>query len=171
VFGVLPASLMLTDPIIPQPSVSDRFPDAYMGTYRGQSVVAKDFNATPVEGIGKLPKVGGLISNMVAQYSYVTFVQRFAREVVGWKWLRHENILPFIGVASSSLHISIVSPWMISQTITNFMKGNPEQDPLSLVGISCFVSSNTNPWCSLSMWPMAYNTCMNMGSSMGTSKG
>ena len=165
-FGVLPASFIITDRFSLNP-----FTVPPTGIYEEEFVVARVFNAMPVEGSGKLSKVSGLISEMIVQGTYVTFIQRFAREVVGWKWLRHENILPFIGVVSIPPRIPIAIVSTFGGSITGFMKANPEQNPFILVGILCFVSININPWCSLSMRPMAYNTCINMSSSMGTSKG
>ena len=69
-------------------------------------------------------------------------VQRFAKEVVGWKWLRHENILPFVGVSSIPPPFSMVSVWMENGNIMSFLKKNPDQNPFSLVRILHFVFDN-----------------------------
>jgi len=70
--------------------------------------------------------------------------QRFAKEVVGWKWLRHENILPFVGVASIPPPFSMVSVWMENGNIMGFIRATPEQNPFGLVSIPCFGSDNTD---------------------------
>ena len=71
-------------------------------------------------------------------------VQRFAKEVVGWKWLRHENILPFVGVSSIPPPFSMVSVWMENGNIMSFLKKNPDQNPFSLVRILHSVFGNTD---------------------------
>jgi hypothetical protein len=53
-------------------------------------------------------------------------------EVVGWKWLRHENILPFVGVILSP-SFSIVSEWMENGDIMNFTRIHPDYNRLRLV--------------------------------------
>ena len=50
---------------------------------------------------------------------------------MGWKWLRHDNVLPFLGV--TSMPFRMVSPWMENGNIMNFLKYNPEQNPFDLV--------------------------------------
>jgi hypothetical protein len=61
-------------------------------------------------------------------------LQRFAKGVVKWKWLRHENILPFVGVTSEPPPFSIISAWMENGNIMSFIRANPDQDPFILVG-------------------------------------
>ena len=70
-----------------------------------------------------------------------------AREVVGWKWLRHENILPFIGVTPD---LAIVSDLMEHGNIMQFIANNPHHNRFHLV-------SNTGhliPW--PNCWDSAY---------------
>ena len=53
-----------------------------------------------------------------------------AREVVGWKWLRHGNILPFVGVTPD---LAIVSDLMEHGNIMEFIAKNPHHNRLHLV--------------------------------------
>lgn len=53
-----------------------------------------------------------------------------SREVVGWKWLQHENILPFVGVTPN---FAIVSDLMENGTIMDFSTNNPHHNRLHLV--------------------------------------
>ena len=57
-------------------------------------------------------------------------------EVVGWKWLQHENILPFIGVTLAPPLFSIISEWMEHGDIMHFTRIHPEYNRLHLVSIS-----------------------------------
>ena len=54
-------------------------------------------------------------------------------EVVGWKWLQHENILPFIGVTLAPPLFSIISEWMENGDIMHFTRIHPEYNRLHLV--------------------------------------
>jgi len=52
---------------------------------------------------------------------------------VGWKWLCHENILPFYGVTSTPEPFRMVSPWMENGNIMDFLKNRLEQNPFNLL--------------------------------------
>jgi hypothetical protein len=54
---------------------------------------------------------------------------------VGWKWLRHDNILPFLGVTSLPQPFRMVSPWMENGNIMRFLKNRLEENPFALVSI------------------------------------
>ena len=56
-----------------------------------------------------------------------------AREVVGWKWLQHEHILPFLGVTPE---FAIVSDLMEHGTIMDFISNSPHHNRLHLVSKS-----------------------------------
>ena len=125
------------DDIEMRPFTSGGFADVYKARYKGQSVVAKALKTTSMDNIENVHKVCDLVSR---PYNLLTLhPQRFVMEVVGWKWLKHENILPFVGVTSVPAPFSMVSVWMENGSITDFMKTTPDQNPFSLVGISRFV--------------------------------
>jgi len=64
-------------------------------------------------------------------------VQRFCREVVTWKALRHPNVLQLIGVTMTENKFVMVSEWMKNGNINVFLKANPGVNRLELV---CFLS-------------------------------
>ena len=55
------------------------------------------------------------------------------REVVGWRWLEHENILPFVGIVFTPPLISTVSALMQYGNIMDFIKTNQTYNRLRLV--------------------------------------
>jgi len=137
--GALPTSILLTegfDHIEPQPFMRYGPVAAYRATYKGELVVGKTFRTTSVCHLENIHKVSSWVFSTIMQSPYVTF-QCSAKEVVGWKCLQHENILPFIGVTSTPSPFSMVSPWMENGNIMNFLKTTPDQNPFSLVGILC----------------------------------
>lgn len=60
-------------------------------------------------------------------------MQKFCKEVVTWKALRHPNVLPLIGVTMDGIHFAMVSEWMENGTINQFVEKNPDADRLGLV--------------------------------------
>ena len=63
---------------------------------------------------------------------------------MGWKWLRHENVLPFLGVTSMPQPFRMVSPWMENGNIMHFIKSDSGQNPFDLVSNCVFLESFTN---------------------------
>ncbi|KAF9646422.1 hypothetical protein BDM02DRAFT_3021911 [Thelephora ganbajun] len=59
--------------------------------------------------------------------------KRLVKEAVGWAWLRHENILPFIGIATQPIRFSMVSEWMPNGDIMSFIAHNPNQNLFPLL--------------------------------------
>ncbi|TDL17583.1 kinase-like protein [Rickenella mellea] len=68
-------------------------------------------------------------------------LQRFSHEAVIWRQLRHPNILPFYGVHAGGDEsggdefgeLSLVSPWMDTGNILNYVDANPQADRISLL--------------------------------------
>lgn len=51
-----------------------------------------------------------------------------------WKFLRHPNILPLIGVTMSEARFAMISDWMTNGNINEFVKTHPGVDRFGLVG-------------------------------------
>jgi len=139
------------DDIEVRPFTKGGFAEVYRARYKGQSVVVKVLKTTPMDTLENIYQVCGLISlrpcDLLTLHS-----QRFVKEVVRWKWLRHENILPFVGVTSVPTPFSMVSVWMENGDITSFMKTSPDQNPFSLVGVSRFALTYGNAHSRRSLW-------------------
>lgn len=61
-------------------------------------------------------------------------LQKFCKEAVVWRFLRHPNVLPLIGVVMTETRFAMVSVWMENGNINEFIAAHPEADRLSLVG-------------------------------------
>jgi serine/threonine protein kinase len=59
--------------------------------------------------------------------------QRFCREVMTWKNLRHDNVLPLIGVTMSGHQFEMVSEWMVNGSINEYVKAHKDADRFELV--------------------------------------
>ena len=69
--------------------------------------------------------------------------QRFCKEVVGWKTLRHPNVLPLVGVTMTKNKFVMVSEWMENGNINMFVKKYPDANRLRLVCFSLGVLTFT----------------------------
>jgi hypothetical protein len=108
------------------------FADIRKGNYSGQDVAVKVIRTY---SDGDLQKIIG-----VSHWSYFTYhnidriMQRFCKEVVTWKFLRHPNVLPLRGVTRQDSRLAMISNWMADGNINEFVKSHPEVDRLDLVG-------------------------------------
>ena len=57
--------------------------------------------------------------------------------IVVWKHLAHPNIAPLLGVTIDP--IQLISDWMSSGDLIEYIANNPEADRLSLVGVSFYL--------------------------------
>ena len=78
--------------------------------------------------------VPGGVLNFLCVLTTSLVIQRFCREVVTWKTLRHPNVLPLLGVTMTENRFVMVSEWMINGNINEFVKTNINADWLGLVG-------------------------------------
>ncbi len=60
------------------------------------------------------------------------------RESIVWKQLRHNNILPFIGVDNVTIPgiYCLISPWMDNSTVLHYLENHPDADRLTCVRFS-----------------------------------
>ena len=95
-------------------------------------------------------------------------LQRFCREGVAWKHLRHPNILPLIGVTVSNQRFAMVSAWMENGNINEFVEKDRHVNRIELVRDALDPSRTLID--SLSSWlmlQMAWDTCTTSTLSMG----
>ena len=59
--------------------------------------------------------------------------QRFCREGVAWKHLRHPNILPLLGVSLNEHRFALISEWMENGNINEFIKEDHQMNRTKLV--------------------------------------
>ena len=102
------------------------------GKYKGRVVAAKIWSG--LEGdLDQTRRVGAAQLVVFQRADYVR--QRFYEGVVVWKALRHPNILPLIGIATTQNQFTTVSEWMNNGNINEFTKAHPDANRLELV---CF---------------------------------
>ena len=114
-----------------RPFATGGFSDVYEATFSGRPVAVKKLKITATGDHEKVYKVRFILGSFKAIAH--TRHKLLIREVVGWRWLKHENILPFVGVMFTPPLISIVSALMENGNIMDFIKKNQTYNRLSLV--------------------------------------
>ena len=61
-------------------------------------------------------------------------MQRFCKEVIPWRALCHQNVLPLIGVTMSDNQFTMVSEWMVNGNVNEFVKTHRDANRFELVG-------------------------------------
>jgi len=135
IFGILPKSFTLKPPFNErerEPFASGGFSYVYKAILGRRLVAIKTLKVTVTTDLEKVRRV----SSLVQKTSYLSFIldsQILIKEAVGWKWLRHDNIVPFVGVLLESPHFSIISDRMENGNIMEFIRAHPNHDRLRLV--------------------------------------
>ena len=107
------------------------FSKVYEATLDGRCVALKSLMIN-TETIGGAHKVRGL-PPPTSKKKFTLSPKRLVKEVVGWKWLRHGNILPFVGVSLKPPVFSIISEHMRNGSIMSFIRAHPNHNRLRLV--------------------------------------
>jgi len=63
--------------------------------------------------------------------------------IVGWKYVSHPNVLPFLGVSETLFSFSLISPWLQNGNIIEYIRKHREANRLQLV--SDHHEPHTNP--------------------------
>jgi len=59
--------------------------------------------------------------------------QRFYREVIGWKYVSHPNVLPFLGISETLFPFCIITPWLPNGNIVEYIRQHQGVNRLQLV--------------------------------------
>jgi len=60
--------------------------------------------------------------------------QNFYEEAVTWKYLKHANIVPLLGITITPSSFQLISDWIPGGNLTEYIKNHPGADRLGLVG-------------------------------------
>ena len=107
--------------------------DIRKGRYRGQDVAVKVVRTYSDSDLQKIVCVSYGSSFLPCSVA-LTPLQSICKEAVTWKFLRHPNVLPLMGVAITKSRFAMISSWMANGNINDFVKSHPEVDRFGLVG-------------------------------------
>ena len=148
-FAILPSSFILGLTFCgrgTEPFATGGFSDVYEATFNGSLVAIKTLRTTTTLAPEKVYRVSCLVPKIL-EGLFMPDPKLLIKEVVGWKWLQHENILPFVGVTMIPPLFSIVSERMENGDISNFVKTHRDHNRLRLVSSGVRLSSyRTNLW-------------------------
>lgn len=113
------------------PFATGGFSDVYEATLDGRRVAVKVLKVN-TQTIKSVRQVSGLFSPLLNE-SLKPGRKLLIKEVVGWKCVRHENVLPFVGVMSKPPLFSIISERMENGNIMDFIEAHPSSNRLRLV--------------------------------------
>ncbi|KAF7369909.1 Serine/threonine-protein kinase STY8 [Mycena sanguinolenta] len=116
--NILPAELEIRDVVLlnDRPVKYGGFANIYHGQYTNNT-------GEQVEVALKVLKVFHEQSDMQRR----NLQEKFAKEALSWNYLKHENIVPFLGVDSSTFPgktLAMVSQWMAHGSVLSYMLNN-----------------------------------------------
>ena len=113
------------------------FADVWKGQLDGNQICVKVFRPQTPANLDKIKRVRGssLFSRALPDPN-----QRFYRDIVGWKYVSHPNVLPFLGVSETLFEFCIINPWMPNGNIIEYIQRYQSVDRLQLV------SEHRNQW-------------------------
>jgi len=114
--GILPKSYYLPDVTLSDtiPYASGGFADIWKGQRDGRQVGIKAFRT---QAAGNLDKIK----------------RRFYREIIGWKYVVHPNVVPFSGISETLFSFCIINPWLSNGNILEFTRKNKRVNRLKLL--------------------------------------
>lgn len=64
-------------------------------------------------------------NNQLRHFSYCCGHQRIRREITIWQGLKHENVLPLLGITTDfGRYMSLVSPWLENGSLMQYLDKN-----------------------------------------------
>ena len=101
------------------------------GTYEGRRVAIKVVRVYFTNDLDVIRGVSALLVSYI--FAQMNESQRFCRESVAWKHLRHPNILPLLGVTVNGHRFAMVSEWMEYGNINEFVRKDHRANRTELV--------------------------------------
>ena len=119
------------------------FAEVWKGKHEGIQVAVKVLKVFPTSDLLRITRVRFpvLLERMGWPAQLMLITQRFCKEAITWKALRHQNVLPLLGVTMSNNQFVMVSEWMANGNINEFVKTHRGENRFKLVGSSsCCIS-------------------------------
>jgi serine/threonine protein kinase len=131
--GILPKSYHLSQVTLSDtiPYASGGFADIWKGQLDGRQVCIKAFRTQAAANLDKIKRVRGRVPNRGWPQSDNN--QRFYREIIGWKYVVHQNVVPFSGISETLFSFCIVNPWLPNGNILEYTRKNKRVNRLKLV--------------------------------------
>ena len=107
------------------------FANVLQGMYEGRQVAIKVVRVYLTDDLDMIRSVSVLLYTIASIWRGES--QRFCREGVAWRYLRHPNILPLLGVTLNEHRFAMVSEWMENGNINGFIRKDRHVNRAELV--------------------------------------
>ena len=136
-YGLIPRSIQipLCHDRTEAPRYEGGFAKVWKGEHEGIEVAIKVLKVFEASDLVKIKRVGFPICRRACVDRLVSTTQRFRKDVMTWKALRHQNTLPLLGVMMSGNQFVMVSEWMANGNITEFIEMHRDVNRFKLVGL------------------------------------
>ena len=108
--------------------------------HEGRDVAVKVLKVYVGSDLVKITRVRSPVLRRACVCQLTSNTQRFCKEVVTWKSLRHQNVLPLLGVMMMEKQLTMVSEWMVNGTVNEFIKAHRDANRFELVWFHSFRS-------------------------------
>ena len=134
---VIPENALILSPQEPLVQFQGGSATVSKGGYRGRAVAIKVMQLYASSDLDKYLSVGIPIRKLWTDSDTPNRPQRFCREAVIWRHLRHPNVLPLLGatleIQDSKFRYALVSEWMDNGDINGFIKRHGDVNRAQLV--------------------------------------
>ena len=110
------------------------FAEVWKGEHQRREVAVKVLKIYKTSNLVKITKVGFQSESFAWVDRLTRIIQRFCKEVMTWRALRHQNVLSLVGVTMSNNQFTMVSEWMVNGNINEFVKAHRDENRFELVG-------------------------------------
>jgi serine/threonine protein kinase len=108
------------------------FANVSQGIYKRRRVAIKVVRVCLMDDLDVILSVSLSLTCIVTPV-WINGLQRFCREAVVWKHLRHPNVLSLLGVTVSERRFAMVSKWMEHGNINEFVEKDSRVNRTELV--------------------------------------
>ena len=108
--------------------------NVFRGECEGRAVAVKILRLHLTSDLDKCSSVS-ILASCIADIPTDTGTQRFFREAIAWRHLRHPNILPLLGVNLNleQYQLAMISEWMAHGNINEFVERREGVNRVQLV--------------------------------------
>ena len=133
--GVLPKSYFLPGVALISvlPYACGGSTDVWKGQLDGNQVCVKALRTQDAANLDKIKRVRGGSTIPPRGCAQSNSDQRFYREIVGWKYVSHANVVPFLGISETLFSFCIISPWLSGGNIFEYIRKHRGANRFQLV--------------------------------------
>ena len=133
--GLIPRSIQI--PVYydqtEDPRYEGGFARVWKGEHKGIEVAVRVLKVYLASDPVKIRRVGFPVCQRARVNRLVSTTQRFCKEVMIWKALRHQNVAPLLGVMMNNNEFVMVSEWMANGNIIEFIEMRRDANRFKLV--------------------------------------